>query len=462
MKYRYGKVTQHWLLRGGCAVAVAGLALATVVPVYASPPLSATTRVSVGLNGAQPDGWSVPLGITGSGRYALFASAATNLVPSDTNGQPDVFVRDLWSGHTERVSVADDDAELAGSTVEAAISGSGRYVAFSTDAPDVVPERPTNGAKNIYVRDLRSGHTALITAGHLNEGEKYRNSYSPSLSWDGRYVAFSSNRTDLAPGGKPWTWNVLVTDRLTGVTRMVTTGADGSSANRSSGTPTISADGSTIGFSSAATNLLPSDLRTGKPDGTPLHEHAVPRYDPYYAYDVPTGRIQGASVDAAGALRRMGEFGGSLSPDGRAVAFALPEPGGPPNGSGTHLELYVRELSQATVAQASTGLPGTTTVGSSHQGSLTFDGHWVAFTSDADNLVRDDTGHGRGVFRHDVRTGRTERVSVASDGTPTTGKSGHPFVNAVGTAVLFESEDGTLVPGDNNGFPDVFVRRLPR
>ncbi|MFE4974866.1 hypothetical protein ACFRAR_22530 [Kitasatospora sp. NPDC056651] len=453
------------LIRAGCALAAALLAGTAAAPAQAAPGRGDTELVSVGPDGAKSDGWSKTLGLSGDGRYALFMSEADNLVPGDTNGRRDLFVRDLWTRHTERVNLADDGTQPAESTSGGAISGDGRYVAFSTEASGVAPGEHPGRIANVYVRDLRTGRTELVTTGDPASDQSGRNSFDPVLSWDGRYVAFSSTRTDLVPGAayRPWAWNDFVTDRRTGTTTLITVGADGSPANAGSGSVTISADGATIGFSSAATNLLAPDGPAAPPPspaGTPPGLTA-PRYDPYYVYDARAGRIRGASIDADGALRRLGDFGGTLSADGRYAVFTLNEPGGPPDGPGSHLELYVRDLRQGTVTKVSTPLPGTTTTRSSRNGVMGLDGRWVVFASDAENLVPGDTNGVADVFRHDLWTGRTERVSVAPDGSQTPGASSAPVVDATGSTVLFVSQDGTLTPGDTNGVQDVFVRRLP-
>ncbi|MET9647299.1 hypothetical protein ACFZB6_25590 [Streptomyces syringium] len=110
----------------------------TAAPAQADTEGNGTVQVSLGLDGAQPDDWSEPLGLSTDGRHGLFSSLASNLVPGDTNRLYDVFVRDLRTRRTERVSVTDDGSQLNGSTSQAAISGDGRYVAFSTEATDVV------------------------------------------------------------------------------------------------------------------------------------------------------------------------------------------------------------------------------------------------------------------------------------------------------------------------------------
>ncbi|MFJ3792756.1 hypothetical protein [Kitasatospora sp. NPDC090091] len=522
--------------RRRAAVVVAALVAAalagTAAPAAAGParsPWASTSRVSTGQAGAQPDGASWANGLSADGRYAVFSSTATNLVPGDTNGQTDVFVRDTWTGRVERISLAEDGSQGAAGSYDGAISGNGRYVVFTSTA--ALAAGDTNGAEDLYVRDRWTGRTERLTTGDPTRDQTDRNSYRASVSLDGRYVAFASTRTDLVPEGTPGLANIFVTDRWNGTTRLISVGANGGPADRPSAEPVISADGSTVGFISKATNLLPPD-GTGAPaaapqstapqDGTPratpqpavaqpafaqpsaaeaAAEDAVPdhrpgvpsgagrsasgpgaaqgagpdaapptaaradilkpRQYPFYLHDLRTGRTSGGSIGTDGLLH--GAAGGSLSPDARYALFSLPvtDPAQPEGGLGWHFQVFVRDLRQGTVRPIGTGLGGAALTGSSYDAVMAAGNRWVYFTSSADNLVADDTNLVEDVFRHDLWTGRTERVSVSSDGAQSAGSSYLPFIDALGTTVLFTADDGTLVAPDTNGASDAFARRLP-
>ncbi|MFF3006285.1 hypothetical protein ACFVTF_26155 [Kitasatospora sp. NPDC057940] len=449
------------LLRGCCALLAAVLAgLAAPAAAEAHPRTGGIIRVSVGLDGAQPDGASAALGLSADGRYALFSSDATNLVPGDTNGATDVFVRDLCTGRTQRVSVGADGAQLDAPTTQASISGDGRFVTFTTKATNVLPGHKANSGGEVYLRDLRDGVTELITAGDPaatdQDGRKSRDGV---VSWDGRFVAFSSSRTDLAPVGKFSKENIYVTDRREGTTRLVTLGVDGKPGNGDSYLPSISADGRVIGFKSRAYNLLPAPAQTPAApedhgDSPAILGHAS---YPLYVSDQHTGVISGASTDPAGRLANTG-LDATLSPDGRYAVYTLDAPGGPILNR--HQELYARDLRTGTVTRVTTPLPGTTTVGSAGRGTMSYDDRWVYFVSDAGNLVPGVDGGQQNVFRRDLATGAVELAGAAEDGTASTGTSDNPYTDASGSAVLFTSEDGTLVPGDTNHASDVFLRRL--
>ncbi|CAM5677586.1 putative protein OS=Kitasatospora aureofaciens OX=1894 GN=GCM10010502_46950 PE=3 SV=1 [Kitasatospora aureofaciens] len=260
--------THRRLLRAACALgAAAALALTGTQAAQADPGrhrTPGTERVSVGLGQAQPDGASHAAGLSADGRYAAFTSTAANLVPGDTNGKSDVFVRDLRTGRTERVDTGPDGVQADGASFEAAISADGRYVAFSSSATNLVPGANL-GSDDVYVHDRRTGETTLVSVGE-EPGQPQKDKFSghPSISRDGRYIAFQSNRSDLAPGTVTWQGaNIYVHDLRTGENRLVSTGADGKEANGSSASPVISADGGTVAFISKATNIIAPDRPRG-------------------------------------------------------------------------------------------------------------------------------------------------------------------------------------------------------
>ncbi|MGA5822733.1 TolB family protein [Kitasatospora sp. NPDC094028] len=447
--------SRHRLARTAC-VLVAAVAVGAAMPAAeARPHKGETTRVTEGPKGEQLDDGSRALGLSDDGRIALFTSSATNLLPDDgTPNTQDVYVRDLRNGHVERASVADDGSRLNALTADASISGDGRYVAFSTAATNVVPDQAKHEL-DVFVRDLWTGDTELVTTSNVATGDDETNriAQQPTLSADGRYVAYSSNRTDLTPGTRPGRVNIFVTDRWTHTTRLVTDGIRGNTPADSSWNPTISADGDTVGFTSRAVSL----------GSQPVTAAAVeqvgpgPRFSPYYVWNADTGKITGASLDGTGRLRGAGGDA-RISPDGRYAVYSLPTDGAGKQ-RGVRMDVWVRELATGALTQVNTPLPGTTTTGGSYDAVMSTDDHWVYFDTDADNLVAGDTNHYRSVFRRDLRTGEIERVSVAADGSPSTGSSGGPYVDATGDNVVFTAQGANLVPGDTSTFTNVFLRR---
>ena len=217
-----------------------------------------TTRVSVASDGTQATGRSDYSTISADGRYVAFYSQAANLVPDDTNGATDAFVHDRVSGKTTRVSVSTRGAEGPSGSYSTTISADGRYVAFESGDPNLVP-RDTNGVFDVFLRDLKSGTTSRVSLTNLG-AQAQRDSYLPSISADGRYVAFHSDASDMVRGDTNNVGDMFVRDRVTGKTLRVSVATDGTEANNYNiNMPSISADGRYVAFYSEATNLVPGD-----------------------------------------------------------------------------------------------------------------------------------------------------------------------------------------------------------
>jgi Tol biopolymer transport system component len=227
-----------------------------------------TTRVSVDNSGRQaeptddPWGGSDAEGISGDGRYVVFRSDAPNLVPGDTNGVLDVFVHDRKTGKTSRLSVTSTGRQANGSSLFGSISANGRYVVFTSNASNLVP-RDTNGASDIFIRDRRTGRTSRVSVNSRN-GQGNSWSEGAAVSADGRYVAFASAASNLVAGDTNKLPDVFVRDRKLGRTTRVSVtsrGGQGSGRRYSNGAnaPSISADGRYVAFHSDMSNLVPRD-----------------------------------------------------------------------------------------------------------------------------------------------------------------------------------------------------------
>ncbi|MEV0188223.1 hypothetical protein AB0I39_06765 [Kitasatospora purpeofusca] len=479
---RTTRTTRNRWLAGGGVLAAAAVIAATAAPAQATarPVAHGTVQISTGVNGTAPDGQSFSQGVSADGRFALFTSWGTNLVGQPSKGGRDAYVTDLRNGRTERVNLSDADEPLDGFTDYVAINANGRYVAFESGSEGVTSDPRVTGRTEVYLRDRWTGRTELISgSASRTDTDQYHASYAPSISADGRFVAFVSSRTDLDPTvvdtepptagagpslARPYTWkyNVYLTDRRTHTTRLISRDLNGKPGESLSVHPTISADGRTIGFSSLS-ELLPQDqppapedvettpgaaeaARRIVPQGAAASLAAHPTAATYYVYDVPTRRLTAASTGTDGTVGAS-SFEATISPDGRRAIYTLAEPGGSTNGHRYHTVLHVRDLRTGTVTKVSGGLPGTSSVGSSDHGSITADNRWLYFESAADNLVAGPQHAEWDIYRQDLRTGRTERVSTAADGSLGNGASNAPFVDAGGRTVVFGSTSRNLVTG---------------
>jgi len=263
-----------------------------------------TTRVSVSSAGEQANDYSYTPVISANGRFVAFHSLASNLVPDDTNNVFDVFVHDRQTGETTRVSVDSAGAQADFGSVFPVISVDGRFVAFASYASNLVAG-DTNHAADVFVHDRQTGETTRVSVDSAGaQGDNY--SYLPSISADGRFVAFYSAASNLVAGDTNHTVDVFVHDRLTGETTRVSIDSDGVQANSDSYLPSISADGRFVAFTSHASNLVAGDINYA-PD--------------IFVHDRLTGETTRVSVDSAGAQANASSEFPKISADGRFVAF---------------------------------------------------------------------------------------------------------------------------------------------
>jgi Tol biopolymer transport system component len=420
--------------------AVTGLAPASVLPTAAVAASVRTTQINVAVDGGPADGYSVGTAMSDDGRYVAFDSAATNLVPGDTNDREDVFRRDRRTGVTTRISVSGTGAQGDRGAFTPAISADGRYVAFVSDGADLVPG-DGNGVADVFVRDTRAGTTQRVSVTSAG-GEADGDTGNPTMSADGRYVVFESYASNLVPGAGPG--NVYRHDRTTGTTTLVSAGPDGRAAD-SGFQSDISPNGRYVVFVSMAPTLVPGDTNA---EGD------------IFRRDLTDGTIVRAGVaDDEGELP-TGSRNPSVSDNG-LVAFWSDSvaTAGDTNGTG---DVFVRDPAAGTTVQvsvSSTGTPGNTDSGDP---ALSRTGRYVVFMSSATNLIADDTnGTVSDILRHDLRTGRTTLISQNDQGVQGDSDSANARVTPDGRRVSFSSWSGNLVPGgDPNPHLDLFVTEL--
>jgi Tol biopolymer transport system component len=219
--------------------------------------LPTTARISVATSGAEGNSGSFSSSISSSGRYMAFDSTASNLVAGDTNGESDVFLRDKVPGTTVRVSVATDGTQGNSYSYAPALSASGQFVAFDSNASNLVAG-DTNGVSDVFLRDTVAGTTIRVSV--ATEGtQSSSDSYCSSISADGRYVTFFSDASNLVTGDMNGVRDVFVRDTVAGTTKRVSVASDGTEGNGSSNYSTISADGRYVAFDSNASNLVAGD-----------------------------------------------------------------------------------------------------------------------------------------------------------------------------------------------------------
>lgn len=422
------------------SVGVAGLILGGVVPAQV------TERVDVAAGGEQGNyGADLPAipdrVISGDGRFVAFFSPSTNLAPGDLNGTWDVFVRDRQSDTTELVSVNSLGAPGNGFSglYGFSITPDGRYVAFESRASNLVPG-DTNGSSDLFLRDRLNGTTERVSVA-TGGGEGNSNSWYPSISVDGRYVAFTSLASNLVPGDTNGTWDVFVRDRQSATTERVSVGGGGLQGNLGSYTPSISSDGRFVAFESLATNLVPGDSN-GISD--------------VFVRDRLTSTTERVSVDSGGSQGNAPSASAHISADGRYVAFTSVSTNLVPGDTNGSWDIFVHDRLNGATERVSVATGGTQADGYSFGASISQDGRYVAFSNGASNLVPGDTGYSD-IFVRDRLSGTTELVSVTTGGAHGLGNSEKPSISPNGRFVAFWSYARNLVPGDSNGYYDVFL-----
>jgi Tol biopolymer transport system component len=268
--------------------------------------IGTTMRVSVDSAENEGNGSNFSPSISATGRFVAFASAASNLVLGDTNDRLDVFVHDRKTGTTMRVSMDSDGNQGNDDSFTPSISATGRFVAFDSNAPNLVPE-DTNSNMDVFVHDRKTGTTTRVSVDSAgNEGNNA--SFFASISANGRFVAFVSSASNLVLGDTNGLPDVFVHDRKTGTTTRVSVDSDGSEGNnRSFFSPSISATGRFVAFTSVASNLVPGDTN----DSIDVFVH-----------DRKTGTTRRVSVDSGGNQGNADSSVPSISATGRFVAFA--------------------------------------------------------------------------------------------------------------------------------------------
>ena len=409
-----------------------------------SPTAGTTTLVSVDSNGIQGDYWSGTPAISADGRYVAFGSLST-LVSDDTNGFYDIYVHDRQTGATSRVSVSSTGIEGDSISQYPSISADGRYVAFESRATNLVDD-DTNGEADIFIHDRQTGDTTRVSVAS-NETQGNNSSNKPAISGDGRYVAFDSVASNLVPGDTNEITggsDIFVHDQQIGQTTRVSVASDGTQGDYGSNGPAISADGSYVAFSSSATNLVDGGDFTGD----------------IYVHNTQTGQTSLVSAASDGTKGNSNSFNPAISADGSIVVFFSNASNLVPDDTNFLGDIFLHNRTTSLTTRVSVASDGTQ--GDENAGvftSISTYGRYVAFTSLATNLVSIDTNGKRDVFVHDTQTGQTTRVSVASDGTQADWSAGDwGFdISADGRYVTFDSQATNLVPNDTSFASDVFV-----
>lgn len=389
-------------------------------------------------NDEQADHDSFRPDVSEDGQFVAYQSIADNLVAGDSNGAQDVFVRDMAESTTSRASVSSGQAQANAGSYVPAISGDGRFVAFASDATNLV-SGDSNGVRDVFLRDRDSDTTQRISAFGfpplpVTEGN------GPSENVDlwclGFCVAvFESDASNLVSNDTNGRRDIFRWQ--SGGLERLSVDKDGEDADGDSANPSLSAAGSLVAFDSSATNLLPFGSDTnGFRD----------------VYVRNTAQDENSLVSAAwlGGFANGSSENPAISDDGRYVAFESQASDLVFLDDNTGTAIYVRDRINLFTQKMSVNNAGESANGVSLSPAISGNGRYVAFWSDADNLVPDDTNNRRDIFVRDRWTNTTSRVSVNAFGEQSNALSDDPALSGDGRYVVFTTAADNLVKGDDN------------
>jgi len=402
-----------------------------------------TTRLSVNSNGIQANNNSYHTSISSNARYIAYWSEATNLLPGDTNLAIDIFYYDTVTKKTSRVSVDNNGIQGNGQSVGPSISSDGRYVSYWSEATNLVPG-DTNNTRDIFVYDTltkKNKRVSLSSSGI--QGNNH--SIAPSLGLDGRYVTYLSYANNLVSGDTNGSADIFFFDSLTNKTTRVSADSNGIQGNADSLYPKISGNGQYITYYSNANNLVPGDTN-GVTD--------------IFLYNTISKKTTRINVKSNGIQANAPSFDPSIGENGRYIVYKSLANNLVPGDTNNKFDIFVYDTLTSTTRRASVASNGIQSNGHSHNPSLSGNGTIVVFESEANNLVPGDTNNTRDIFVHNLVTKTTNRISVNSNTAQSNGNSYLPSLSADGSYVGFHSDANNLVSGDTNGSYDTFLTNI--
>ena len=408
------------------------------------------------------DGFSFmsPSALSDDGRKIVFTSLSDDLVPNDFNGNRDVFVYDTQAGTNALASVGLDGHSGAGLSSSPVMSAGGRFVLFISTATNLVANN-TNGAADIYLRDLVTGTTALVNVDSNGSLLGTNGASAPVISQDGRYVAFlcKTNSSQTYPGTY---WR----DAVAGRTILLTNSSNASRA------PSISADGQRVLWFNSSSRLyvwdapsrsnLVSNLAIGGWSAvlSPTGDRFVYQWAPYFSVGYVTGSntvFNGITASSLSPVTNSSSWSG----DGRFFTF-VSSAGLVPNDTNGMNDVYLCDLQSGLLTLVSINAAQTGSAnGASDWPAISGNGHFVVYRSSATNLVAGNVNPPPNIYLYDRFTGSNTLLTAASPASPWSLFNSKPAINGDGSAIAFQSLNLDLPASGLNRGLDVFTETLP-
>jgi hypothetical protein len=405
-----------------------------------------TTRVAMGIGGAEPDQGASNPSLSADGRFVVFESGSTNLVPGHL-GSLHTYLLDRDTGVIERISVTPTGSasSIGGGAVNATVSDDGRFVAFESSSDDLVAA-PGNGQAQLYVRDRQLGITLRLSQleGTLADGAVSNS----MIAGNGSRVAFDTFATTLDAGDTNGVEDVYAVSVATGEVTRVSVSSAGAQVIQRSRRPSISRNGQRITFDSSG------DLAVGATTSEQVFLRDL---------DLQTTTL--VSINNAGINGDRDEFDARISGDGQVVSFGSFSTDLDPPDTNNLSDRFVRDLlagstQRVSLADASGPFPsqpnGNSTTTQEGQRQLSTDGRFLVVLSSAGNLGFNDFQTGNQIYRIDTQSNVARLVSTNLSGQPAVSGAFEPAISGDGRYVVFRSATTNLVAGDTNNATDVF------
>jgi hypothetical protein len=422
---------KQWCFLFGLLLILSGLTLTSSRNTFcAGTEFERTELISVSTTGVQGDLGSGSGDSTPDGRYVVFASHATNLVENDSNGKSDIFLHDRDTGETIRVSVASDGSQADGDSKNPSISDDGRYIAFQSGAENLISNDINRAWSDIYLRDIISETTTLISI-DSDENQKWGAASDPHISGDGNHVAFefwSEFDEELDPTDNNNNQDIYVRDLVSGTTTLVSIATNGTQGNAISQNPKLSTTGRYVAFASTANTFATGD--------------ALNTWD-VFVHDQATGTTTIASVSSAGVIGNGISSNIDISGDGRYIVFNSSATNLVANASGLLVKGYLHDL-----------ITGETIwIGEVGVSVISANGRYIVTGEEIANLFEKTR------FRiYDRESGASWPVNPSNLREVENESSTCYAISDDGRALLFISTSDNLISNDQNGtISDIFV-----
>ena len=377
--------------------------------------------------------------VNADGRYVIFVSADTYLVAGDSNSQTDVFWKDMVTGEIQIVSSSASGTLGNGESTYGDISADGTLVVFSSIASNLAGG-DSNGYSAIFLKNITTGALRLVSTDASGTAGNLR-SYHPRITPDGSMVVFDSTSTNLVAEASGVYANVYLKSIDTGEIWLVSSDASGIIGDSESKNPDVSADGRYVAFESASTNLVSGDINS-------LRD--------VFVKDMETGAVELISVSTDGTQSNGSSSLPSISADGRYVVFMSHSDNLIAEDTNNEYDIFLRDRETGTTTCISMGEDGLIGNDYSQGGSISDDGRYVTFYSNAD-LVSEDNTH-LDVYVYNTQDKTLFLASVDSNDQIGNGYSRYPAISGDGRVVVYRTSSTNLAPGDTNGVDDIYVR----